>query len=398
MKGSILLISQNFYPELGSAANRMKKMFEQLDKVGLHPFIVTTEPSYPNKELFKSKQYYNDPYLNKLENHRIHRIKMRFNKQHPNLVYRLLYYIELMIKLRFYLKQTNHFKNIIVTSPNIFLAWATLFFKNNKKAKYFLEIRDLWPDSFLELTKNKFKLLSPWLKWLEKHMYKQADEIIINNPFFGLHINKLLKEDKNFIYLPNAFSKEESISAEKLDEFSVIYTGNIGYAQNVEQLIEIARMLNEKEVHFTAIVYGVHADLFRQVVRNEQLKYVHLIPPMDRHHCLSYIAKHHVSLSILKTTHTFMNVMPGKVVDSICCNTPIVSNLGGITGDLINDNKVGYSKENATTEEIVQFILKLKNNPNDLQELIDNAQVMRDKNFIWEENIKKLTKVLRGNS
>ncbi|MDQ7193868.1 glycosyltransferase WbuB, partial [Staphylococcus felis] len=40
MKGSVLLISQNFYPELGSAANRMKKLFEQLDQNGYSPVIV----------------------------------------------------------------------------------------------------------------------------------------------------------------------------------------------------------------------------------------------------------------------------------------------------------------------------------------------------------------------
>lgn len=52
MKGKILLISQNFYPELGSAANRMKQLYKQFEKAGYEPLIVTTEPSYPNHALF----------------------------------------------------------------------------------------------------------------------------------------------------------------------------------------------------------------------------------------------------------------------------------------------------------------------------------------------------------
>ncbi|MBI5975390.1 glycosyltransferase family 4 protein [Staphylococcus canis] len=396
MGGNVLLISQNFYPELGSAANRMKKMFEQLDSKGYHPVIVTTEPSYPNRDLFKTNQYFNDEYLNHLEGKRIHRIKMRFQKQHPNLLFRLLYYIELMLKIRFYLKKAGKFQNIIVSSPNIFLAWGTLFFKVNKKAKYFLEIRDLWPDSFLELKQGKIKYIAPLLKFLEKKMYQQADEIIVNNPYFEKHINQLTDRQKNYIYLPNALSKEERNVVEKLEAFSVIYTGNVGYAQNVDELIEIARLLNQHQIHFTAVIYGVQADKFRKVVKEEHLEYVNLIPPMERQSCLHLISQHHVSLSILQNTNIFMNVMPGKVIDSIGSNTPVISNLGGETYQLINKNEIGFSKKSATPHEIVTYIINLKNDTNRLKSVINNTQKVSESHFNWEKNINKLTRALRG--
>ena len=46
----ILLITQNFYPEIGSGANRFKNLYIQLSKK--HDVkVVTTIPSYPNERM-----------------------------------------------------------------------------------------------------------------------------------------------------------------------------------------------------------------------------------------------------------------------------------------------------------------------------------------------------------
>lgn len=396
MKRKILLISQNFYPELGSAANRMKQLYKQFEKAGYQPLIVTTEPSYPNHALFEDRTYFDDSELNALEGYRIIRIHMHCQKQHTDLFHRLLYYIELMIKVRIYLKKLGNYENVYVTSPNIFLAWATLFFKRNQKAKYFLEIRDLWPDSFVSLKKIKIKFSLPLLKWLEKQMYLKADDIVVNNPYFQTYINTMLGKNNEMIYLPNAISKEELVSTEKAETFSVVYTGNIGYAQDVEQLIAIARGLNHKNIHMTAIIYGVQANRFREAVRQEGMKYIHLVPPMKRDECLKAISKHHVSLSILEPSEVFMNVMPGKIVDSICSGTPVVSNVGGYTGELINAQQLGFAKAGASTYEILDYIEQIKNNPDLLKHIIKETKNLRDKQFIWENNFPKLTGKLRG--
>lgn len=396
MKGKILLISQNFYPELGSAANRMKQLYKQFEKAGYEPLIVTTEPSYPNHALFNDHSYYDDAELNALEGYRIIRIRMHCQKQHSDLVHRLFYYIELMIKVRMYIGKLGHYDNVYVSSPNIFLAWATLFFKRNTKAKYFLEIRDLWPDSFLCLKKIKVRFLMPLLKWLEKQMYMQADEIVVNNPYFQSYINTMLDENHEMIYLPNAVSKAECLYPVKNDTFSVVYTGNIGYAQNVDQLIAIARGLHAKDIQMTAIIYGVQADVFRAAVKQEHLTSIHLVPPMKRAACLKAISRHHVSLSILEPSEVFMNVMPGKIVDSICSGTPVVSNVGGYTGELINSQQLGFAKAGASTEEIIDYIVQIKKNPKLLNHIISQTKNLRDKQFIWENNFPKLTGKLRG--
>jgi len=56
----ILMITQNFYPEIGSAANRMKNIYLELKERGYDVTVLTSEPSYPNRNLYKDSSYWDD--------------------------------------------------------------------------------------------------------------------------------------------------------------------------------------------------------------------------------------------------------------------------------------------------------------------------------------------------
>ncbi|MCJ0912629.1 glycosyltransferase family 4 protein [Mammaliicoccus sciuri] len=394
MTKKLLMISQNFYPELGSAANRMKMMFKAFRSSGSDPTMLTTEPTYPNQSLFEDQSYFTDESLNKLEKKKIIRMKMHGNKQNSNFIMRLVYYIEQYVRLRVFLKMHNDDYDIVyVSSPNIFLAWATLFFKSAKHPTYVLEIRDLWPDSVNGLKHINISLFMPLLKYLEKKMYNSADKIVINNEAFRSHIQKRLQRKVPIFYLPNGISRNELITEEKYNDFSVIYTGNIGYAQDVDKLISICLALNDKQINVTAIVYGVQADKFRKAVRD--CKYIQVKKPMDRTACLTEISKHHISLSILESSDVFMNVMPGKIVDAIGVGTPPISNISGPTEAIIQKYNLGFARKQASIDTIVNEIESLKHDEQALSIKAKNAREYRDEHLIWEDNIEKLMTFLR---
>ncbi|MCG3413386.1 glycosyltransferase family 4 protein [Staphylococcus massiliensis] len=391
MSKKILIISQNFYPELGSAANRIKILYSQLKKHKYEPYVLTTEPSYPNKELFKDKNYYDDSLLNQDEGEHILRLKMSLSKQHKSMIVRFLYYIEQMFRVRKFIdKNKDQFDFIYVTSPNIFLPWATLFFKGKSKRKYILEIRDLWPDSVASLKQFKFNKIMPILKYLEKKMYRNANKIVVNNESFKKEIYKSVSKDKAIFNLPNALTIKEQIHKTKLKQFKVIYTGNIGYAQDVNYLIEIAKELNARKIHMTAIVYGVQAPLFREAVIKNNLSYIHLVPPMKRDACLNEISQHHLALSILEENEVFYNVLPGKIVDAIGVGTPVVTNLDGYTKHLIETYETGYANSNYKVDDIIKIISHLKSNREQLDRLTNNTENLTKDFFTWENNIKAL--------
>ncbi|QNR07494.1 glycosyltransferase family 4 protein [Macrococcoides canis] len=390
---NVLIVSQNFYPEIGSAANRMKNIFFELHKKGYNVHVLTTEPSYPNQYIYQDRKYFNNEELNILENTHIHRLTMKHEKQKDALTSRLYYYIEFMIKVHVFVKQSEHlFDTIYVSSPNIFAAWGVLFLKEINSTKV-LEIRDLWPDSVVDIGKININVFLPILKYLELQMYRKSDKIIINNPAFENHIRKMVKH-KPVLFLPNAMNENEHYLDEKHPEFTVGYTGNIGYAQGIEDLKRLSLALNENNIHFNVIPYGVHANEFRTFIKEQHLEYVHAYPVVDRDACLNFLSKCHVSVALLKPSKTFLNVLPGKVIDSICTNVPIITNLGGYTNQLINDNLIGFAKKDANINEIIEQILSLKNDSSKLREYVQNTEKVKDSQFLWRKNIDKLIKFI----
>ncbi|QGS69576.1 hypothetical protein CV093_18725 [Oceanobacillus sp. 143] len=64
MKKKVLIMTQNFYPVIGSAGNRMKNIYQLLNEFDIDADVLTTEPAYPNKNLYKDRSFWDDESLN----------------------------------------------------------------------------------------------------------------------------------------------------------------------------------------------------------------------------------------------------------------------------------------------------------------------------------------------
>ena len=383
----ILLITQNFYPEIGSGANRLKNLYVQLSK-NHEVEVLTTDPSYPNAKMYKEDKYWNNQFVN--ESKDIMRLNMRMNKQSKSMIFRLLYYFELAYKVRVYVRKYQKlYDAVYVTTPNIFIPWAAFFQKKKTGVKRILEVRDLWPDSVRDVEKMNIDIIFPVLKFMEKMLYKQSDKIVINNEGFRKYINRMIK-NKPILFLPNAFSEDEVQFEKAPDNFRVIYTGNIGFAQSYEKLQEMAHRLEESKINFKIIGYGMNAHLFQSYIEYNDFKYVTFEEEKTREECLVEIRNSNVQLSILKDSEVFLNVLPGKVIDGIASGVPVVTNLGGYTSDLVNEYQVGYAKEKATSDELANAIKKIKASKELETEMRTNSKRLSRSHFHWETNIEKL--------
>src|SRR5699024_3638274 len=149
-----------------------------------------------------------------------------------------------------------------------------------------------------------------------KQIYKLADKIIVNNEEFKDHILRITPK-KKILYLPNSLQRSEIDFKEADGSFKVIYTGNIGLAQNYEQIKEVADYLEQRKIIFNIINYDAYAHDLRDLKEEQNIKYVTFYDEMSRDECLELTRSHNVALPLLKESEVFLRVLPVKVVDAI---------------------------------------------------------------------------------
>ena len=120
-------------------------------------------------------------------------------------------------------------------------------------AKTLLWVQDLWPESVKVAGGVKNTLILNLLDFLTRNIYHFTDLILIQSEFFKNYIKNQNVDHDKIYYLPNyaeefykPLDSDEVIKRSFGDEFSVLFAGNIGEAQNLKILVDAARILKIK--------------------------------------------------------------------------------------------------------------------------------------------------------
>lgn len=396
MSKKILLISQNFYPEIGSAGNRIKNIYLLLKDRGYDVDVLTTDPTYPNRKLYEDERFWDHEGINTDREH-IKRIQVKNKKYSQNIINRLFYYLEITIRMiLFVLTHKRQYDIVFVTSPPIFVALVGLLAKYKYRARLILDIRDLWPESLKGVGVFDYPIIIKVFKKIESLLYITADNITVNSKGFIDYIENYPKVEKGSItFIPNGI-KENEIRVHDINTkpFKVIYAGNIGLAQDNVVLMDLAKELSKRNISLTIMAYGIKREEFVQFAKEENLTNVHFLKPCNREECFSIIKEHHVGIVTLNESEVFETVLPGKVIDYMACGLPIVASVSGFSKEIIEKQNVGYVSKSRNANDILRSIIELYKKPNLAQKMSLNGTKYVRSQFSWERNIQLLVDII----
>jgi glycosyltransferase involved in cell wall biosynthesis len=259
---------------------------------------------------------------------------------------------------------------IIISSPPLFVGLIGVMLKKWKSIDFWLDVRDIWPESAIALKQINNNWLYFFGKKMEQIIYNSAKGFIFAVPGFKKYFcNEFQSESKKpMLNLINGVSndfleKAKITDFKKPKRFTVLYSGNIGLAQGLETVIESAKLLIEYPIDFMFVGNGVCREDLEELVKINEQKNVHFYDTVSRHKLIKFIKQSSVCLVHLKNKQLFNVALPSKTFEYMACERPVIVGVKGEIENIINSSKSGIIVEPENPTKLSQTILNYYNNP-----------------------------------
>ena len=295
---------------------------------------------------------------------------------------------------------------MIVTSPPLFVGITAILTYFFKRIPYVFEVRDLWPESAIDIGVLKNSMLIKLAYLVEKYSYKYAKKINVLTPAFRTILveKKKVPPDK-LVLIPNGADfdlfkpgptnnwvrKHYNLQ----DKFVVAYLGAHGVANNLISLLRVAEACKDfEDIVFMLVGDGMEKEKLLSYAKEKGLSNVLFIPAQPKSKVADFCRAADVCTAVLKKVETFKTVYPNKVFDYMSCAKPILIGIDGVARELIEKSQCGFYVDPEDVEGFKKRILQLKANPNLASELGQNGLNFVRTHFSREQLAEKYEKVL----
>jgi len=297
---------------------------------------------------------------------------------------------------------------IFSTSTPLTVAIPGILLSIFRRVPMIFEVRDLWPEVPIQMGVIKNSLLIKFLRWFESFTYKYSSHIIALSPGMVKAILATgIAEDK-VTMIPNFCNldffkpgKPDNNLLEKIEHNNnpiIAYCGAISYANKVESIVYAAEKLQKASSPAILVIAGEGKlkPKLEKLAEDKKLKNVIFLGKINKYEVVELYRKAIACLVLFKNLPILSTNSPNKFFDAISSGKPIITNMGGWIGKLVENYKIGFSIENDNHRAIVETVEVLTNmNKNQLEEMGKNARKLAEEKFNREDMVEKLEKIFQ---
>lgn len=238
---------------------------------------------------------------------------------------------------------------VIGSSVHLFAVEAALRTARHFKARFLMEVRDVWPRTLVDLgvigPRHPLVLI---LRRLELRLYREAEKMI--TPLAGAESYFVEHgfAPENILYLPQA-APDEAFSGpvrkrRPRDPFVAAYAGSFGPADNVGHLIKAARLLDPAKFHFRFAGAGEEHARLKELARAEGMTHVEWLGPLPKSEVPSFLARADICLAHYYDAGARIRFGVGsnKLVSYLAAGCPVVF-AGNFPGDIVAESGAGLT-------------------------------------------------------
>ncbi len=387
----ILYLSQYFPPEMGAPSARVFELSRRWVQNGEQVTVLTGFPNHPTGVI--PPEYRGYKFLEeKKDGIRVVRTYI-FAAPNKGFFKRVLSYVSFMLSSIVQgTRKVGKQDVIIATSPQFFVGVAGLIISRLKGIPFIFEVRDLWPESIVQLGQLKNKALIRFLEGIEMLLYRKAVHIVgVADSTVTILTGRGIPQDKitiikNGVDL-NLFTRrdDQTVLKEKhglQGKFIVSYIGTHGLSHALDKVLDTAAMLSdEADILFLLVGEGAEKENLKRKAKTLGLKNVRFLDQISKSNLPEYYALSDVILVTLRDLPLFRSVIPSKIFEIMAMERPILISVDGESRKLVEQAQAGLFCPPENPEEMKAKILYLKQNPQVRQRLGSSGRRFVEEHF-----------------
>lgn len=335
----VLLVCEHFPPALDACAKRMGVMAEELRSRGFDVHVLASETSLDNSRehgeipawvhLYPAVKMGKKTVINRLRN----------NLSEKNGSLRIA-------------ATLGRFDVVVVTSPPLLLALSGITIARKAHARLVFDVRDIWPEVAYQMGSfTESSIYGRVFRFVADKAYRAAAIITTVTPTKAKKIESLIspatrnkvKLAQNGLDLEFLNLEERSELVEKYrldDDPPCMYVGNLGLAQGLSTLLEVAKRLPNRR--FLLFGSGAEEALLRRLVEEEGLSNVRLCGRVDDRGAYTLL-RHALCAYVPLKNSKMIDSVPTKLYEALGCGCPVVLAACGDAVAVLEDCGLGAS-------------------------------------------------------
>ncbi|PKN22980.1 MAG: glycosyltransferase WbuB [Deltaproteobacteria bacterium HGW-Deltaproteobacteria-3] len=389
----ILLLMQWFDPEPQIKGLVFAKKFRDL---GHEVEVLTGFPNYPGGNIYPgySVKFFQVEIMDGI---RIIRVPL-YPSHDTSAFRRVLNYISFGITscLAGFLV-ANRKDVIYACGPPVTVGVSAALISMFRRVPFVYDIQDLWPDSLgsTGMFRNSYgvKVVASVCKWV----YKRAAHITVQS--LGVKDSLVARSvDEEKISVVFNWCDEFSIGARLTDvtepdqqnsgdqshsTFDVLFAGNMGKAQEMDAVLEAARLLKDENptIRLLLIGGGVEVPRLQQIIKDKLITNVTFLPRVPMSEVGAVFARADALLVHLKDDPLFKITIPAKTQAYLAAGKPIIMAVAGDATELVLESEAGVCAQPGNARSIADAIRQLAlTAPEDLRRMGEKGRI-----FYWEK-------------
>jgi len=287
--------------------------------------------------------------------------------------------------------ENRSFDLIVYYSPTIFFGSLVARLKTRFGCPSYLVLRDIFPQWAVDAGVLKRGLAYAYFKFKERQNYEAADIIGVQSPANLRHFEaRGLDRKYRLEVLYNWTALEEDVrpggNRQRLGlggKVIFFYGGNIGVAQDVDNIVRLAGALRgEPSAYFLLVGSGSEVSRLREVIAANGLKNIAIHDAVEQKEYLALLAECDVGLISLDRGLRTQN-FPGKMLGYMYHSMPMLAsvNPGNDLKTLLEDHEAGLVCINGEDETLAAHARRLATDRELRRRLGKNARSLLESTF-----------------